>query len=74
MTKRKPSRTNHQKIILKKKKKLNNLYNYTPFAFKTPTFAWDDSVVFFQGNINGPRRNAQVSDLIPQEILFFFLF
>lgn len=48
MTKRKPSRvTNHQNRILKKKKKLNNLYNYTPtFAFKTHTFAWDDSVVF----------------------------
>lgn len=47
MTKRKPSRiTNHQNRILKKK--LNNLYNYTPtFAFKTHTFEWDDSVVVF---------------------------
>lgn len=33
----------------KKKKKLNNLYNYTPtFAFKTHTFAWDDSVFSFK--------------------------
>ena len=74
---KKPSRiTNHQNGILKKKKrkkkkKLNNLYNYTPtFAFKTHTFAWDDSVVFsFKVTYNGPRRNAQVFDLIPQEIL-----
>lgn len=56
MSKRKPSRTSHRnRISLKKKKrkKLNNLYNYTPtFAFKTHTFAWDDSVcVLFQGNI-----------------------
>lgn len=48
MRKRKPSRTNHEKrILLKKKKKLNNLYNYTAtFAFRTRAFAWDDSVVF----------------------------
>lgn len=47
MTKGKPSTTNHQNRILKIKKKLNNLYNYTPtFAFETHTFAWDDSVVF----------------------------
>lgn len=48
MTKRKPSRTNHQKSFFKKKKKkLNNLYTAT-FAFRTHThaFAWDDSVVF----------------------------
>lgn len=50
MTKGKPSRTNHQnRILKKKKKKLNNLYNYTPtFAFKTHTFAWDDSVFSFK--------------------------
>ena len=66
MTKRKPSRiTNHQNRILKKKKekkKLNNLYNYTPtFAFKTHTFAWDDSVFFvffFQGNIKWSKKEC----------------
>lgn len=60
MTKRKKAIENNKPSEQNSLKKLNNLYNYTPtFAFKTHTFAWDDSVVFlFQGNIKWSKKEC----------------